>query len=103
MGSLTPDWWDFFRAAGILRPMIVISESVWIAVKDRLSKSTAAAALALVFEKVRAGEVICPCVCLNVMVENSEAVKPYIRRSFVGRLKRPAACVCVTADDNKRP
>ena len=91
LGGYIRDWRDFVRVAGELRPMIGISEQAWHAAQEQMGKPAAAAALALVFEKVHSGEVNSPGGYLRGMVDKAGAGELYLERSFFGRLSGMAA------------
>ena len=91
LGGYIRDWRDFVRVAGELRPMIGISEHAWIAAQEQMGKPAAAAAFALVFEKVHSGEVNSPGGYLRGMVEKAGAGELHLERSFFGRLSEMAA------------
>ncbi|MEO1455080.1 MAG: replication initiation protein RepC [Pseudomonadota bacterium] len=60
LGGYVRRWGDLVRVASNLGPVIGTTEPVWIHVQAQMGKPTAAAALALVFDKVRAGTVNSP-------------------------------------------
>ncbi|WP_300039069.1 plasmid replication protein RepC [uncultured Roseobacter sp.] len=91
LGGYIRDWRDFVRVAGELRPMIGISEHAWIDAQEQMGKPAAAAAFALVFEKVHSGEVNSPGGYLRGMVEKAGAGELHLERSFFGRLSEMAA------------
>lgn len=73
MEGFLHDWGDLHRVAVQLRPLINISEHAWNVAQDRLGSQVATAALALVFEKHSAGEVVSPGGYLRGMVEKAGA------------------------------
>ncbi|MDX8350412.1 plasmid replication protein RepC [Cognatiyoonia sp. IB215446] len=91
MGGYLRDWSDFVRVAGELRPMIGVSDHAWTTAQQQMGKIQAAAALALVFEKVHSGEVNSPGGYLRGMVAKAEAGELHLERSFFGRLNGIAA------------
>ncbi|WP_432817447.1 plasmid replication protein RepC [Sulfitobacter sp. JB4-11] len=91
LGGHIRGWPDFVRLAGKLRPMVGVSEHVWHRAQSQLGKPAAAAAFALVFEKVHSGHVASPSGYLRGMVEKAEAGELHLERSFFGRLSARAA------------
>ena len=90
MGEYVRDWTDLHRVAGRLRPMIGVPETIWTLAQERLGHQVATAALALVFEKHCAGEVVSPSGYLSGMVKKAMAGELHLERSFHGRLNRHA-------------
>lgn len=91
LGGYVRDWRDFARVSSELRPMIGISENAWAVAEAQMGKPTAAAALALVFDKFNTGEVTSPGGYLRGMVEKSRAGELHLDRSFFGRLNASAS------------
>ncbi|MDJ0828072.1 MAG: plasmid replication protein RepC, partial [Rhodobacter sp.] len=91
IGGYLMDWGDVYRVAGRLRPMIGVSEHAWLAAQEGLGKQTAAAAMALVFDKHAKGEVASPGGYLRGMVEKAGAGELHLERSIYGRLSGQAA------------
>lgn len=91
LGTYVRDWSDFVRIAGRLRTMIGVSEHAWMQAQERMGRPIAAAALALVFEKVHSGEVASPSGYLSGMARKADAGNLHLERSFFGRLSAAAA------------
>jgi replication initiation protein RepC len=91
LGGYICDWRDFVRVASELRTMIGVSEHAWHHAQEQMGKPMAAAALALIFEKVHSGDVASPGGYLRGMVEKAEAGELHLERSFFGRLSGRAA------------
>lgn len=91
LGGYLRNWGDLYRIAGQLRPMIGISERGWNVAQDKLGKQIATVALALVFEKHSAGEVVSPGGYLSGMVKKAGAGELHLERSLFGRLNSIAA------------
>ncbi|EPX78282.1 plasmid replication protein RepC [Litoreibacter arenae] len=91
LGKGIGGWPDFMRCAEALRPMIGISDQSWAQAQVRMGRPVAAAALALVFEKVQAGEVASAGGYLLGMARKFEIGELHLDRSFFGRLKGLAA------------
>ncbi len=91
LGGFVETWGDLIKQADVLRPMVGISEHAWAEAQTRMGRPTAAAALALVFEKTHSGEVRSPGGYLRGMVEKSGAGELHLERSFYGRLNATAA------------
>ncbi|WP_299616187.1 plasmid replication protein RepC [uncultured Tateyamaria sp.] len=91
LGGYIRDWHDFVRVAGELRPMIGVSEPAWALAQAQMGRPVAAAAFALVFEKVHTGEVTSPGGYLRGMAEKAGAGELHLERSFFGRLSEMAA------------
>ena len=86
LGGYLKDWGDVYRVAGQLRPMIGVSDHVWMAAQEGLGKQAAAAAMVLVFDKHAKGEVASPGGYLRGMVEKAGAGELHLERSIYGRL-----------------
>ena len=91
LGGYLKDWGDVYRVAGQLRPMIGVSDHVWMAAQEGLGKQAAAAAMVLVFDKHAKGEVASPGGYLRGMVEKAGAGELHLERSIYGRLSGQAA------------
>ena len=91
IGHGIQDWSDLIRTSAVLRPMVGISEDAWHGARRDMGEPVAAAALALVFEKVHSGEVRSPGGYLRGMVAKARAGELHLSRSFFGRLKAQAA------------
>lgn len=91
LGGYPRDWADVYRVVGQLRPMIGLSEHVWLDVQESLGKQAAAAAMVLVFDKHAKGEVASPGGYLRGMVRKAGAGELHLERSIYGRLSNQAA------------
>ena len=85
------NWDDVHRAAAQLRPMAGISEDAWNVAQKVLGPGVAAAAIALIFDKLTDGEVKSPGGYLRGMVEKAQAGELHLDRSFHGRLSEVRA------------
>lgn len=86
VGGYVKDWNDLHRAAGIVRPMIGISENAWNVAQKQLSPYVAAAAMALIYEKSATGEVQSAGGYLRGMIGKAIDGDLHLERSFYGRL-----------------
>ena len=91
LGGYVNDWAQLHRLAGQLRPMMGITENAWDLAQQILGPQTAAAALALIFDKFSAGEVASPGGYLRGIVEKARAGELHLARSFYGRLNEVRA------------
>ena len=80
------DWNDLHRAAGMVRPMIGISEDAWNVAQQRLGPYVAAAAMALIHDKIENDEIRSAGGYLRGMVGKSLEGELHLDRSFYGRL-----------------
>lgn len=80
------NWSDVHRAAAQLRPMAGISEDAWNAAQKVMGPGIAAAAIALIFDKLTDGQVKSPGGYLRGMVEKAQAGDLHLDRSIHGRL-----------------
>ena len=80
------NWDELHRAAGMLRPSLGISEHAWNVSQKNLGPYVAAAAMALIYEKIEAGEVASAGGYLRGMVEKALQGDLHLERSFYGRL-----------------
>lgn len=80
------NWSDVHRAAAQLRPMAGISEDAWNAAQKVMGPGIAAAAIALIFDKLTDGEVKSPGGYLRGMVEKAQVGDLHLDRSIHGRL-----------------
>lgn len=86
LGGYVRNWSDLVRVASDLRPMIGVSEQAWTRAQAQMGKAGAAAALALIFDKVHAGTVTSPGGYLRGMADKAGAGELHLERSFFGRL-----------------
>jgi len=86
VGGYVRDWNDLHRAAGIIRPMLGISEDIWNVAQEKLGPYVAAAAIALIHDKVETGTVDSAGGYLRGMVGKAISGELYLERSFYGRL-----------------
>lgn len=91
LGGYIRDWHDFVRVAEQLAPMIGVSAQSWTHAQFHVGRHAAAAALALVFEKVHTGEVTSPGGYLLGMIRKARSGELHLGRSFYGRLNGLAA------------
>ncbi|MEP3296119.1 plasmid replication protein RepC [Tateyamaria sp.] len=80
------DWNDVHRAAGVLRPMVGISEDAWNLANKVLGPARAAASIALILDKSSDGEVKSPGGYLRGLIEKAQIGELHLDRSFYGRL-----------------
>ncbi|MEP3166067.1 MAG: plasmid replication protein RepC [Marinobacter sp.] len=85
------DWNDVHRAAGVLRPMIGISEDAWNVANKVLGPARAAASIALILDKSSDGEVKSPGGYLRGLIEKAQNGELHLDRSLYGRLNGEAA------------
>ncbi len=86
MVGYVKDWNDLHRAAGMVRPMVGISEDAWNVVQQKLGPLVAAAAMSLIYEKTTAGEVASAGGYLRGIVGKALNGELHLERSFYGRL-----------------
>ena len=86
VGGYVKDWNDLHRAAGLMRPMIGISEHAWNVAQQKLSPMVAAAAIALIYDKTATGEIGSAGGYLRGMVTKALDGELHLERSFYGRL-----------------
>lgn len=91
LGLLIRNWDEMGAAASQLRPMLGVSEQAWAKARDQMGQGPAAAALALIFDKVSAGEVSSPGGYLRGMAAKAQTGALHLERSFFGRLREIAA------------
>jgi len=86
VGGYVRDWNELHRAAGMIRPMVGISEDAWNVAQKQLSPYVAAAAMALIYEKIAKGEVSSAGGYLRGIVGKAIDGELHLERSFYGRL-----------------
>ena len=79
-------WDDLHRAAGMVRPMVGISEDAWNVAQQKLGPLVAAAAMSLIYEKTATGEVASAGGYLRGIVGKALEGELHLERSFYGRL-----------------
>lgn len=87
-GGYVKNWDDMHRAAGLLRPMVGISEDAWNIAQQKLGPFVAAATIALIYDKSAKGEVISAGGYLRGIVGKACAGQLHLERSFYGRLNQ---------------
>ena len=86
LGGYVKNWDELHRAAGMLRPLLGISEHAWNVSQKNLGPYVAGAALALIYEKTTVGEVVSAGGYLRGIVEKALQGELHLERSFYGRL-----------------
>ena len=84
-------WDDLHRAAGMVRPMVGISEDAWNVAQQKLGPLVAAAAMSLIYEKSATGEVASAGGYLRGIVTKALEGELHLERSFYGRLNGTSA------------
>ena len=79
-------WDDLHRAAGMVRPMVGISEDAWNVAQQKMGPLVAAAAMSLIYEKTSTGEVASAGGYLRGIVGKALDGELHLERSFYGRL-----------------
>lgn len=80
------NWDDLHRAAGMVRPMVGISEDAWNVAQQRLGPYVAAAAMSLIYDKYEKAEIKSAGGYLRGMVGKALEGELHLDRSFYGRL-----------------
>lgn len=80
------NWDDLHRAAGMVSPMIGISDHAWNVAQEKLGPYVAAAAISLIYDKYEKDEIASAGGYLRGMVGKALEGELHLDRSFYGRL-----------------
>ena len=86
MTGYVRNWDDLHRAAGMIRPMVGISEDAWNVAQQKLGPFVAAAAMSLIYDKLEKAEIASAGGYLRGLVSKALEGELHLDRSFYGRL-----------------
>ena len=86
LGSYIRNWRELVAAAETIRPMVGISGDAWQGARTALGERRAAAALALIADKVAEGSIASPGGYLRGLTEKAARGELHLARSVYGRL-----------------
>lgn len=88
LGTTIKNWTNLHTAAAQLAPMIGISVNAWNQAQGRLGRTTAAAAVALIFDKHSTGEIRSPSGYLQGMLNKAASGKLHLDQSYHAKLQK---------------